>query len=93
MGGVFACKQLLLAFNAPAIATELTIVAYHAMARDEHGDWIAGTGAGNCSRCCRLPDSLGNLVIRTSLTYRNSSQGLPDLPLEGCCLDIKRHPL
>ena len=36
MGGVFACKQLLLAFNAPAIASELTIVAYHAMARDEH---------------------------------------------------------
>jgi hypothetical protein len=52
MGGVFACKQLLLAFNAPAIATELTIVAYHAMARDEYGDWIAVSSQEAVVRCC-----------------------------------------
>ncbi len=49
MGGVFACKQLLFAFNAPAIASELAIVAYHAMAWDEDGDRIAGTGLRHCS--------------------------------------------
>ena len=32
MRGVFACKQLLFAFNAPTIATELAIIAYDAMA-------------------------------------------------------------
>ena len=41
---MFACKQLLLAFNAPSVATELPIVAYHAMARNEHGNRIAGAG-------------------------------------------------
>ena len=49
MGDVFACKQLLFAFNAPAIVTELAIVAYHTMAWDEDGDRIAGKGFRHCS--------------------------------------------
>lgn len=32
MRGAFVCKQLLFAFNAPAIATELAMIAYEGSA-------------------------------------------------------------
>src|SRR5437667_2737466 len=83
------CKQLLLAFNTPVITTKLAIVPYYAVAWDKHSDRISSAGLSNCS--CRgwLPNSLGYLLIGTSLTYRNRSQRLPDFPLKGCSMYIE----
>src|SRR6266480_4582151 len=90
---MFICKQLLLAFDTPVISTKLSIVPYHTVAWDKHGDRIGSACLSNSSCSGGLLNSLGYLLIGTGLTYGNSSQSLPDFPLKGCGMHIKRYLL
>src|SRR6266699_631468 len=85
---LFLGEETLLAFFAPAIAAEVPVFAHHAMAGNDERDGIGCAGLGNGARSPGFPDGLGNFTIRACATIRDGLQGLPDAPLESCCLYI-----
>src|SRR6266542_3842914 len=85
-----ARDQRALALDAPAIAGERAVTAYHPVARHQDGELVAGAGLRDGAHRARPAERRGDLTVGRGPPRRDLLQGAPDLRLEGSAPDVER---
>src|SRR3954470_13777017 len=86
----FVRKQLLLAWNAPAVTAHRSVGSNHSMARNQEGDGVGGTCTRHSARSRGSTDLPGHLLIGPRFPAWDGPELAPDTPLKGGGADVKR---
>ena len=85
-----ACKQLLLAIDAAAIAAERTVTADHPVARDQNANMIVAVCGADGANGLGMTDGRSDLGVAARFARGNFPKLAPDGLLEGRTRDVDR---
>lgn len=88
--GGLTSEERALAFNAPTVAGQRPVVAYHAMAGNGHSEMVGGACLRDCADGAWCPNLLRNVCVAGGGADWDSPQCLPDLLLESGAAYVER---